>query len=391
MDSLLLYGKHNELLQFLEKLPQNDQTFYQLGIVYQDKADYFNALLNYERANRLENNFKYQFKVIKMNMRLQRYRKVEELLTELEKRYPSNEALLLQKGRLYHRQNKWNKAIEIYTQLVKLSPNNLDYTYGLGMVYIAKKDFSTAIDHMLLVYEKDSTHFNANFRLAQAFQELNLADSTYIFVEKGKQFRPDHKNLNRIYIKQLHRDKAYKKAIIILKQQEELYPNEFFNQKMLAVCYYNLREYQKAERHFVKALDLHPDDHKSYTYLGHIDLKEGNYLRAYTHYFQALKTNRIPRGKEYYGLAMTSIALNNFKEAQKFLELAYSENKRDPLVVFELAKILDHNTKGGKDAYRYFREYSLLYEQYNLENTTYVNKRIKEIKETYFLKGEILD
>lgn len=391
IDSLLLYGKHNELLQLLKEQPQNGQTFYQLGIAFQDKADYYNARFNYEQAARLQNSFKHQFKVIKMNMHLQAYRQAEELLAALELKYPNNEALQWQKAKLYRRQNKWDRAIDTYTQLVEQYPNTLDYAYGLGTAYMAKRDFSTAIDHLLLVYEKDSTHFNASYRLAQAFQELRLADSTYVFVEKGKQLRPDHKNLNRIYIKQLHRDKAYKKAITVLKQQDELYPNEFFNQKMLAVCYYNLMDYQKAKEHFSKALDLDPDDHKSYTYLGHIDLKEGDYLRAYTHYFQALRTNRIPRGKEYYGLGMTSIALDDLKKAEQYLELAYRENKRDPLVVFELAKILDHNTKGGKDAYRYFREYALLYEQYNLENTAYANKRIKEIKEAYFLKGEVLD
>lgn len=391
MDSLLLYGKHSELLHFLEKLPQNSQTFYQSGIVYQDKADYYNALLNYVQATHLENSFKHQFKVIKMNMRLQRYRKAEELLTALEQQYSNNEAILLQKAKLYHLQNKWNKAIDTYTQLVKQHPNTLDYAYGLGTAYMAKKDFSTAIDHLLLVYEKDSTHFNTSYRLAQAFQELRLADSTYVFVEKGKQFRPDHKNLNRIYIKQLHRDKAYKKAITVLKQQDKLYPNEFFNQKMLAVCYYNLTDYQKAKMHFSNALDLNPEDHKSYTYLGHIDLKEGSYLQAYMQYFKALKTNRISREKEYYGLGMTSIAIDDFKNAQKFLELAYNENKRDPLIVFELAKILDHNAKGGKGAYRYFKEYAQLYAQYNLQNTAYANKRLKEIKEAYFLKGEVLD
>lgn len=391
MDSLLPYGKHSELLQSLKKQPQNEQTFYQLGIVFQDKADYYNALLNYEEAARLENSFKHQFKVIKMNMHLQRYRRAEELLITLEQQYPNNEAVQLQRAKLYRRQNKWNKAIDSYAQLVKQYPNHLDYVYGLGTAYMGKRDFSTAIDHLLLVYAKDSTYFNACYRLAQAFQELRIADSTYIFVEKGKHLRPDHKNLHRVYIKQLHRDKAYKKAITVLKKQDELYPNEFFNQKMLAICYYNLADYQKAKRHFSRALDLDPDDHKSYTYMGHIDFKEGNYLQAYIQYFKAIKTNRIPRGKEYYGLGMTSIAMEKFKEAQKHLERAHSENNRDPLIVFELAKILDHNTKGGKAAYRYFEKYIQLYPEYNPQNTAYANNRLKEIKETYFLKGEVLD
>ena len=119
----------------------------------------------------------------------------------------------------------------------------------------------------------------------------------------------------------MHRDKAYKKAITVLKQQDKLYSNEFFNQKMLAVCYYNLTDYQKAKMHLINALDLNPKDHKSYTYLAHINLKEGSYLQAYMQYFKALKTYRISREKEYYGLGMTSIAIDNFKNAQKFLEL----------------------------------------------------------------------
>ena len=88
IDSLLLYGKHNELLQLLKEQPQNGQTFYQLGIAFQDKADYYNARFNYKQAARLQNSFKHQFKVIKMNMHLQAYRQAEELLAALEQQYP---------------------------------------------------------------------------------------------------------------------------------------------------------------------------------------------------------------------------------------------------------------------------------------------------------------
>ena len=90
-------------------------------------------------------------------------------------------------------------------------------------------------------------------------------------------------------------------------------------------------------------------------------------------------------------MGMASIAMDENKEAYKFLKKAYEENKRNSLVLFELAKITDHITKGGKEAYQYFNEYLNRFPTKNKENNVYVHKRVKEIKESFFLKGVHLE
>lgn len=391
LDSLLLYGKHHDLIQTLKSEPLNNLTLSQLGKVYQDKGDVYNALIHYEKATRTNYSLENRLRLAKLNTLLQCFKIAEELLIHLKKDFPTNEVIEINLAKLYHRQNKFSNSIRIYKNLANKSPSNLDYTYGLGLAYAGDKKFSTAIDTFLDVYKKDSTHFNAIYQLAKSFYELKIPDSTYVFIHKGNQIRPNHKNLNRIHINQLRRDKSYKDAISVLKIQDSLYPDEFFNKKMFGICLYNNDETEAAETFFKEALTINPNDFKSYTYLGHLALKKGNYKEAFLDYFKATITDKSLRDEEYYGMGMASIAMDENKQAYKFLKKAYEENKRNSLVLFELAKITDHITKGGKEAYQYFNEYLNRFPTKNKENNVYVHKRVKEIKESFFLKGVHLE
>ncbi len=391
LDSLLLYESHQKVISILKTQPQNAESLLQLGYAYQDKSDYYNALKYYRRASHLQPIFQNKLKIVQMKIKLQQYQSAEYLLKDLKKENPESQIVDYNLSKVYQRQHKHSKAIKLLEELMKKYPNNLDYIYEAGRSNYIKRKLSKAIDYFLLIFKKDSTHFNAIYQLSKTFQDLQLVDSTYVFIEKGEKLRPNHKNLNRILINQLRRDKEFEKAITVLEKQDTLYPNEFFNKKMLGVCNYNLNDYKKAEDYFNKAIELNPEDFKSFTYLGHISLKKKAYDAAYYNYLKATFINKISREKEFYGLAMVSIEKNKFEQAQQFLERAYKENRRDSTVLFELAKIIDFNTKGGKEAYQYFMRYVIDFPTQQKENLAYAEARIKKIREDYFLRGEQLE
>lgn len=387
LDSLLLLGKHQIAISLLNQQPQIASVFYQLGQVYHDKMDYFMAKQWYEKAAIASPTLKHRLKEAQMDIVLQHYHNAERNLKRLKEEHPEKEVIQQRLAKLYQRQFKFDKAIELYQRLVQKNSNKIDYFYSLGISHYAKKEYSKAIDHFLISHKKDSMHFNSVYQLAKAFYDLKLADSTYVFIKKGNQLRPDHKNLNRIYINQLRRDKRYNEAIKALTRQDSIFPNDFFNKKQLGVLHYKLNELKKAEQNLKLAIKLKPSDFKSFTYLGHIALKRKNFPEAFAFYFQASITDKISRDQEFYGLGVVSIAMDDLEKAQYFLERAYYENRLDASIVFELAKITDHNTKGGKDAYRYFQHYVTRFSDNN-ENTAYAKRRIREIKEVNFLKGQ---
>lgn len=108
-----------------------------------------------------------------------------------------------------------------------------------------------------------------------------MPDSTYLFIYRGLKIRPDHKNLNRLYINQLRRDNRINAAINVLQKQDSLYPQEFFNKKSLGLCFYNQNQWNIAAEYFKAALKLNPEDYKARTYLGHIALHQKQYQNAF--------------------------------------------------------------------------------------------------------------
>lgn len=72
----------------------------------------------------------------------------------------------------------------------------------------------------------------------------------------------------------MSKEKKYDEAITLLLKQDNLYPNEFFNTKMLGICYFNIEAYDKAVAWFKRSTQNNPEDYNSSTYLGHIAFKK---------------------------------------------------------------------------------------------------------------------
>ena len=98
--------------------------------------------------------------------------------------------------------------------------------------------------------------------------------------------------------------------------------------------------------------------------------------------------NRMP--EEYYGMGNAYFKMEMIKEAIQMYEKAYEEGSRDHKLLFQLAKTSDDYFIEKKKPYKYYREYVFRFPRTDLDMTNYANKRIKEIKKQYFLKGESL-
>lgn len=280
-DSLLVFGHHKSQMQWLKNQTPSAETQYKLGLIYFDQAAYYKAVLYFQKAVDQQDKLLYWLKYISALKKLNRYGEVEKALLLLKEKFPENEELEYKLAKAYQAQYKFYKALEAYEYLLQKDSLNINYQFDMGTVFMAQENYSKAIDQFLNVYAQNSTHFKNLYRLAACYQKLKMPDSTYLFIYRGLKIRPDHKNLNRLYINQLRRDNRINAAINVLQKQDSLYPQEFFNKKSLGLCFYNQNQWNIAAEYFKAALKLNPEDYKARTYLGHIALHQKQYQNAF--------------------------------------------------------------------------------------------------------------
>lgn len=81
------------------------------------------------------------------------------------------------------------------------------------------------------------------------------------------------------------------------------------------------RDFERAEKHFTKALELYPKNIPALLYLARIHLKEKNYLQAREYAFRALKFNP-ELFSAHYICGLSEFGLNNWERSLAYFEKA---------------------------------------------------------------------
>ncbi|WP_405606699.1 tetratricopeptide repeat protein [Polaribacter sp. Asnod1-A03] len=392
VDSLFEKGRYQLALSKLKQIEEPSFLLnFKTAVIYESIDDYKNTILFLEKALSIKDDYKAKLKLAKAYQRIKKPDKSIEIYEGILAQDSLNLVLKYQLGKLYLTTKKGDKAIGVFKKLIKQDSLNAHYSYQLGMGYGLNKDRNRMINSFLDTYAKDSTHFNAILRLATSFNTLKEIDSTKIFVEKGLQIDSNHVALNKLKINQFYRDKKYLDAIPLLLKLDTISRNDTYPTSMLGRTYYNLDSLDKAKKYFSKLKFMDRENFKPFTYLGHIAVKEKNYKMAEISYRMATYIGKEKRDEEYFGMATMYYETKKPKEAIVNFEKAYRENYNNYKALFQLAKLSDDYYKDKKIAYRHYKKYIERFESKDKTMTSLVEKRLKEIKKDYFLRGETLE
>jgi tetratricopeptide (TPR) repeat protein len=390
-DSLFEKGRYKLSLQELDK---NEPTFlsnYKKAVIYESIDDFKKSAEFLEKAIVFKGDEKVTLKLAKTYQRLKVTNKAVKIYEEILAKDSLNLVLKYQLGKLYLNSKDADKAVRIFKYLIDNDALNANYSYQLALAYALKNERDRMINSFIDTYKKDTLHLKAIENLASSFKKLNDIDSTQLFVEKGLVIDKDDINLNRLKINQLFRDEKYKEAIPFLLNLDSIDKKDTYSMSMLGRTYYNLDSLEKAKEYFKKVSRVDREDFKARTYLGHVALKEKDYKAATVNYMMATYIGKEKRDEEYYGLATVYyekkeplLAMNNF-------EKAYAENSNNYKALFQLAKLTDDYYEDKKMGYKLYKKYMRY--QYNKDEqmSNFVERRIKDIKNEYFMKGENLE
>jgi tetratricopeptide (TPR) repeat protein len=391
VDSLFEKGRYQLALKELDAKQPSFLSNYKKAVIYESIDNYEQTLRYLIKALSFKENKKASLKLAKVYQRLRKPKVSIGIYENLLAKDSLNLVMTYQLGKLYLKTKNHQKSIAIFKSLIKKDSINAHYSYQLGLSYAFAKERDRMINSFIDTYKKDTAHIRVLSKLALSFFKLNDKDSTYLFINKGLELAPNNESINRIKVNQLYREKKYEETIPILLKLDSIKKMNIFNNTMLGKAYYNLYDFENAKVRFEKVVKIDTEAYKNFTYLGHIAMKQKKFKSAMFNYYRATATGKIKRDEEYYGLANAYYEMKIPKMALKFYKKAFEENGKNYKAKFQLAKLTDDLYEDKKMGYKHYKKYKDLFLDSDKVMTTYVLKRISEIKKDYFMRGEKLE
>ena len=391
IDSLVSIGRFKKVKLFLENQKNTFLKYEKLAELSEVLDDNERAISFLEKALTLKEEYKVRVKLIKLYKKQKKYEKaifLEEQILENDK---GNQFIAYDLAKLYIKVGKAEKALVLLNFLVLTDDENANYSFYKARAYEVLAKYIKAIKYYKEAFFKDKEHFYAIKELAMYFAGIKAKDSLVFYIDKGLELRPEDIDLNRLKINELFREKKYDESLKLLMKIDSLQPNQHYTNKMIARCYYKLKDFKSARDYFEKALSIEKNDYKIYTYFGDMYFDEEQYDKARLNYYMATQTAKDSRSVEYLKEGEAYEKLKKYKKALNSYRISFEGNKKNYKALYKIAVLNDiiYN-KDKKKAYRYYKEYFRKFKLSKAELTRNVSNRMKEIRKYYFKQGVVL-
>ncbi len=386
-DSILGTGDYQQALKILKGVKNPSSSILEkIGSVYQKVGNHSEAIAFYNRAYATNPSDKTKERLGVSHQFMGNVPKTITLYKEILEANPNNSILKYTLAKLYMGERKVKKAIQLFTELSEQDPENPNYHYHLGLAYDkVKKDPSVGF---LQAFELDSMHLKSIYRLAKFYRALNIRDSASLFIDKGLKINPESINFNQLKAKDAFYKKEYKVALKHLDKLDTLGYKTLFTYKMYGFTYLKLEDFKNAETYFLKAKDKDPQDDEVRYNLGLVYASLKEHKKAQFNFMMSIYLQKPKLDKHYYHLGMLQLVQKEHKKAMKLFEKGLESNPRNKTILFQIALSSDSYYKDKKIALTHYKRYLDKFQSLDQEETTYVERRIKEIKKALFIKGE---
>ena len=393
-DSLLSIGNYQSALVKLKSIKSPSlKVLTKTAGIYQGVGDYTNAIVFYKQAYNLSPSDKIKEKIGRSYQASGNSSKAIELYEEVLKAKPENRLLKYELAKLYSNHLKVNKAIDLFSELSKKDTLNPNYQYQLGVAYhkLGQKGFYDSGNHFLKTYKIDSLHLKSIYNLVKFYKKLKFKDSTSLFIDKGLKINPKSVSFNQLKVKDVFLKKEFDTTLVYLKTLEELNSKTMFTYKMYGLTYLKLKNYEKAKSYFRIAQTIDFKDVNVLYNLGLVNKALKNYKEAEMNFLMSINFQRPDVDANYYELGTLQLEQKQLKKALESFTKGYENNRKNYLILFQLAMLTDDYYKDKKIALKHYKKYISSFSTRHAASTLYAKQRIKEIKKELFIKGERVD
>lgn len=321
----------------------------------------------------------------------------------------------------YVNQTAYNKAIPFYEKVVYKDSTQLLATYELAKLYYKTKQLPRAINYFELLQNKDNNNPNYPYYIGLSLEQLrqpnyiklykkavdlddahlkSLKKLTKHYLKKdnwiqfnkyssiGLKYYPDNLLLLNYQAQAFFNQQQYKSSIELFKKIEKTEPNNKFVVSKLGQAHHALKNYEGALNYYKKALKLDRENGNFHTQIALLYKDKEEFMKAYMHYFTALRLNGVVLDEEHYNIAMLFKEQKKYQAAIKQLKLALKENQYNYKAHFEMAICADNFYKDDKEKLRLYKVYKLSFEGKNKRLDKIVEERMSYLKEKIHLAEE---
>jgi tetratricopeptide (TPR) repeat protein len=334
-------NKYQEAIKAYEKLLMNDtgdlKNIIEIANCYQSLGDYKKAHTYYKKAIKIS---------------------------------PYNNYLYQQLAKCFDNLGKTDTAIFFYQEAFNLNPMDFESAYRLANLYKQNEDYKTAINITDTFLINNST----NLRMLKLNGYLNF--------------------LNKDYIKAIT---SFEKCV----SQED---TSDFTNKYLGYSYFRAGEYMKAKDYLEKAFQKDTSNVELCYILG-LSCDYSVYKKLGIQYLSKTIELATPSAaflsQVYQDLAAANTGFYKYEEALEAYMKAYELTPNDTLLIFKIASHYDNWIKDKEKALKYYQAFMETRPKERAEPPEipmpggivvsyydYVERRMGEIKEELFWKGE---
>ncbi len=392
VDDLLLKGDYQKALVLLEKQePITIEVLDKTASIYQTTGNYTKAIECYDKALKIEQNEALQVKLGNVYNSAGLTTKAIAVFENIIEKDTSNLLVANSLGKLYLGQNKAKKAERMFRFLKKKDSLNPNYPFQLAEALSKQNKPFKMGQSYLDAYNLDTMHIKSIYELSKFFKELRLKDSTMLFIDKGLEIDSININFLQLKVNQLYFSKNFDETIIYLNKLDSLNFKSVNTYEMFGMCYYNLKDFEKAEASYKSALRIERNNPKILYRLATLYYEKKDIEKAKLYLRMSIVSAKPEIDKQYFLFGTIFKEEHNLKMALGNFEKAYQNNYHNYKALFEVAITSDAYFKDKKIALNHYKKYFQQFESRDKEMTEYVIQRIKELKKELFLEGEIID
>jgi type IV pilus assembly protein PilF len=131
-----------------------------------------------------------------------------------------------------------------------------------------------------------------------------------------------------------------KVALVKVKRALEADPDYAPAQSIIALIYYQMKEYDKSKQHYERALELEPESGDIHNNYATLLCKMGKPKEAEEHYLKAINSRGYRTPAQALGnLGTCLMQIPDYEKAEKYLRMALQMNPRSPGALFQMARI----------------------------------------------------
>lgn len=284
----------------LELDPESEDAFAALGALYEIKGDLIQAIEFYENnLDRFAHNLLIRAHLVTLYMREENWEKAEEENGRLAL-YGYDEAFIVRnRGLIALGQKQDEQAAVWFGKVLELEPQDDTSRYYQGTILLRQQKYEQAREVFSQVPEDSSIYPDALFGLSLLHREL----------------------------------KQYQQAVDYLQTALELAPGDIVYQRLLALCWSDLGQLDRAEKLLIEVIEKAPDDLSLRFTLGLVYEKSKKHLQGVEQ--MKLILDREPDNADahnYIGYSYAVMGIR-FRDAQKHLDAALVQKPDDPYIV----------------------------------------------------------